>query len=117
TVACLPQEVLLMPPVLGPQQALQLNLFHPLTRLPRWELLPAEIRQQVLRLLVVNAGRIFPRIVEVKFPSFRTPGISRFGSGALLSRSAATRRDASLGRGRGRATRAHVLGQQLCVFA
>ena len=41
-----------MSSVLGPQRASQLNLFHPLTKLPRWELLPAEIRQQVLRLLV-----------------------------------------------------------------
>ncbi len=40
-----------MPHLPGPQRAAQLSLFHPLSNLPRWELLPREIRQQALTLL------------------------------------------------------------------
>jgi hypothetical protein len=38
---------------------------------------------------VVNVGRIIPKIVEVKFPSFALRGLAGLGSGALLSRSPA----------------------------
>src|SRR5690242_7526904 len=70
---------------------------------------------EVARIAIVNVARILPRTVEVKLPSLWCGDQPHFGSGGLLG--ASTAFDWWLRRWAGARARAHVLGQQLSVFA
>jgi hypothetical protein len=50
TIPCYPKEVL-MPILPRPLRAIQFPLFQSGPRVPRWEQLPSEVRQQTARLL------------------------------------------------------------------